>query len=318
MSNIFSGLVWEYAPYTGTRKLVLLALADEASPEGTCWPRIKHLAKICGCDGRSIQRHLTALINDGWVRRIARPNRSNFYQIHRPAVQIRENYPLIPENQTPDTSVTTPLTPVSPPPDTSVTPPLTPVSPRTINRTSSEPKEEPSSRLPKVSIYQTSLAQRADNPPPTVTAPPERRTRERLNVAALKRDPLVVTLIACFGVEPATPHEWDSWRIAVNDLHTAGATSNDIPRAIKAYQSLHPTGRVTPMALARNWSQIREGKSHELAQLEIQRRSSQAVHDADAERQRAQDARRDAERAEVDRLMAKWGYGARAGEPPRG
>ena len=297
MSNILSGLVWEYAPYTGTRKLVLLALADEASPEGTCWPRIKHLAKICGCDGRSIQRHLTALINDGWVRRIARPNRSNFYQIHRPAVQIRENYPLIPENQTPDTSVT---------------PPLTPVSPRTINRTSSEPKEEPSSRLPKVSIYQTSLAQRADNPPPTVTAPPERRTRERFDSSALRRDPLYIALAEHLP-EPQTYDEWRTWAAMIGRLHRIQVSAADIPTAVKGYGLLYPNAVMTIRALLNQWAHIREGKTREQVAATVRNRNTpQTERAAQAERER-----RDAERAEVDRLMAEWGYGTRQGEPPR-
>ena len=186
-----------------------------------------------------------------------------------------------------------------------------------------------------------SQAQRAEtSAEASVSAPPERRTHEdvdlselrrddenqnevgvnttltkarvRLDVEALKRDPLTVTLIACFGREPATRREWDQWRLAINDMHAAGITAAELPRAIQGYQVVYPTSRLTPLALVAHWSEIREGKAHDLAQLEISRRSTEAAAAERRERERADAERREREQAAVDAFMLANGYGARA------
>ena len=162
------------------------------------------------------------------------------------------------------------------------------------------------------SYYPSSLARSADlteGASGDVTAPPERRTRESsFDETALRRDPLTLTLIACLGHEPATRREWSQWRIAVNDLHTAGATPDDIPRAIRGYQATYPRARVTPLALVGHWSEIQEGKPHDLAQLEISRRAAAATAAQQAERERANAERKAEEQREVQRLLGEYGY----------
>ena len=274
-----------------------------------CWPKQETLARLLGTNVQVISKCVAKLMKLGYV------------EVAKTGFPARNVYRIVwADPQEKPLAECLPATELSPQTSQSCLPrQVRVVSPDKRNNRLLEQTIRTSSS--EVTVNQTSLAHSAENAAPapaSVAASPERRTRERLNVSALKRDPLVIALIACFGVEPATPHEWDSWRIAVNDLHAAGATSRDIPRAIQAYQALHPKGRITPMALARNWSQIREGKSHDLAQLEISRRSTQAVRDTDAERRAAEEERRAAERAEVDRLMAEWGYGPRQGESPRG
>lgn len=52
--------VWELK-LPAKDKLVLLAIADCANDEGLAWPSIATLSRKCGCDPRTIQRHLRAL-----------------------------------------------------------------------------------------------------------------------------------------------------------------------------------------------------------------------------------------------------------------
>ena len=89
MSVKFSSRVWEFSHSTGTDRLVLLALADNADDNGECWPSIRHLARKCRIDTRTVQRHIRSLELLGEVRvivgggrsRMAGGTRSNRYQI---------------------------------------------------------------------------------------------------------------------------------------------------------------------------------------------------------------------------------------------
>lgn len=57
--------VWESAPYTEGTLLVLLALADWASDDGICWPKIKTLADKARLSERGAQNSIKRLIADG-------------------------------------------------------------------------------------------------------------------------------------------------------------------------------------------------------------------------------------------------------------
>ena len=154
-----------------------------------------------------------------------------------------------------------------------------------------------------------SLAPQAPVSTPREIAPPERRTRESdFDQTALRRDPLTLTLIACLGHEPATRREWGQWRIAVNDMRNASITPDDIPRAIRGYQATYPRARVTPLALVGHWAEIQEGKPHDLAQLEINRRAGETAARQKTERERADAERKAAEQREVQRLLSEYGY----------
>ena len=282
------------------------------------WAREDTLAALMGVSQQYISRIIREIAAMGYVeiRRIGFPARNHYFVPVKPninATEITENQRENQENQENAADISDAFTENLPVTTTRVVtaraqlqpPEVVPVT--TSGGCAKNSVIEQCSSVSQVSSLSTSLARSAKNRPPADQAPLT-RTRERLNVSALKRDPLVITLIACFGVEPATPHEWDSWRIAVNDLHAAGVTANDIPRAIQAYQALHPHGRITPMALARNWSQIREGKSHDLAQLEITQRARSAAVSERREREAADAERKAQERAEVERLLSEYGY----------
>jgi hypothetical protein len=52
-----------------TRKLVLIARADNANADGTAsWMAVKNVAVFAECDERTVQRHTASLIHDGYLR----------------------------------------------------------------------------------------------------------------------------------------------------------------------------------------------------------------------------------------------------------
>lgn len=126
MSVRITAWVWEHSQVTDSTTLnVLLSLADQANNEGTCWPRIKTLARHCRCDERTVYRHLAMLEELGEVSRHSRPGQSSIFQIH---------------TATPDTGVRTDnvsgTTPASGTPDTGVREGMTLLSDRTVSEPS--------------------------------------------------------------------------------------------------------------------------------------------------------------------------------------
>ena len=74
--------VWRL-PLQASRKMVLLALADNANDEGTdCWPSIGKLVEKCSMSERSIQVHLSGLEDSGYIKRHERLGRSNKFTIY--------------------------------------------------------------------------------------------------------------------------------------------------------------------------------------------------------------------------------------------
>ena len=59
--------VWADQRISGSRKLVLLALAEHIDPEGTCFPSLGRLALMVCLSSRQVRRHLTALKNLGVI-----------------------------------------------------------------------------------------------------------------------------------------------------------------------------------------------------------------------------------------------------------
>ena len=71
------------------RKMVLLALADNANDEGTdCWPSVGKLVEKCSMSERAVQGHLAALEEDGYIKRHERPGRSNKFTIHVDRIRL--------------------------------------------------------------------------------------------------------------------------------------------------------------------------------------------------------------------------------------
>jgi len=66
-------MVLDFAPIhwsSGTR-MVAIALADRVNQDREAWPSIDDLSRRTGLDGRSVQRHLRILEDDGVITRVA-------------------------------------------------------------------------------------------------------------------------------------------------------------------------------------------------------------------------------------------------------
>jgi len=118
-------------------KMVLLALCDNASDEGMCFPSIKTTAKKCSMSTRSVQGHIAKLIEKGYLKKTEREGRSSIYFIADPCkvctpanpaplqttTQTPANYDKTPANpaplqtttQTPANYDKTPANPAPPP-----------------------------------------------------------------------------------------------------------------------------------------------------------------------------------------------------------
>ncbi|MFW6118882.1 MAG: helix-turn-helix domain-containing protein [Planctomycetota bacterium] len=89
MSIRFVAAIWELEDdkLSATQRLLLLALADHAGPDGDhIYPSRQRLAKMCGCTRRTVSRNIQALENLGYVRRVARQRsdggqRANEYRL---------------------------------------------------------------------------------------------------------------------------------------------------------------------------------------------------------------------------------------------
>ena len=62
----------------GNRKLVLLALADQANDSGVCFPGQKSLAVKCGLSERRLRDQLAALEEGGYIERKPRRRRDGY------------------------------------------------------------------------------------------------------------------------------------------------------------------------------------------------------------------------------------------------
>lgn len=68
MSIEFIRKVWRLPASVGSvKRLVLLAIADNATDEGYAWPSQKTLARKTGLSVRSVQVHIAELVQDGWL-----------------------------------------------------------------------------------------------------------------------------------------------------------------------------------------------------------------------------------------------------------
>jgi hypothetical protein len=74
-----------------TDKLVLLALADNASDEGVCWPSVNTLAKKTCLSRRGVQASVARLQVEGHLARVFRDGRSTNYLIQ--AIQNGDDLP---------------------------------------------------------------------------------------------------------------------------------------------------------------------------------------------------------------------------------
>lgn len=117
---------------TASRKIVLLALCDNANDQGQCYPSIASIANRCSLTERAVYNCLRDLESDGYIRRDARDGRSTVYNITNPRTWFT------PERRSPLNDVHPPLNDVHPPPERRSGAPE-PRSPITITKPSMEP-----------------------------------------------------------------------------------------------------------------------------------------------------------------------------------
>lgn len=128
--------VWKLRLGSGTRKLVMLKLADNANDEGYCYPSIERIADECEISGRTLQRTIVDLERLGLLTVKQRFHRgcltSNAYYLKVPQRGGDRESP--PSRQL----VTTGLSRRQDPGDTA--------SPRTTSEPSEETSQQPSRR----------------------------------------------------------------------------------------------------------------------------------------------------------------------------
>jgi DNA-binding transcriptional ArsR family regulator len=73
-------MAWKSGLPSG-RKMVLLALCDNANDQGECYPSVPMLAEKCSMGERTVQQHIADLEADGIVKREMRAGRSTMYHI---------------------------------------------------------------------------------------------------------------------------------------------------------------------------------------------------------------------------------------------
>ncbi|MDX8384137.1 MAG: helix-turn-helix domain-containing protein [Ghiorsea sp.] len=83
MSIKLMSAAWEVGLKTSS-KMVLLALCDNASDDGRCFPSISNIAKRCSMSVRSVRNQIVNLTQKRYVEKQERVGRSNLYFITDP------------------------------------------------------------------------------------------------------------------------------------------------------------------------------------------------------------------------------------------
>jgi len=150
MSIKIMSQVWENADVADTDLLLLLAMADFANDDYTCWPSIETLAKRIRKTTRSVTRSVNSLEQKGFIEVLVRGagRQSSRYKILVSAVKDKQ------ESRGDNLSPVTPMSPqhrqpCHPSPDTGVTSALTPMSTDPLIEPSIEPPKNHQKKPPK-------------------------------------------------------------------------------------------------------------------------------------------------------------------------
>lgn len=125
MSIHYMNLAFKNGDLTGNKRLTLLALADNASDEGVCWPSYETIAKKINTTRRSAIRLIIELEREGYLIRKPRykddkqERTSNAFILNKTTMikHLHRDWvvtPLSPRSDTSDTTVVTPLSPKPP------------------------------------------------------------------------------------------------------------------------------------------------------------------------------------------------------------
>ncbi len=120
-------------------KMVLLAMCDNASEQGSCYPSISSISERCSMSERGVQSQVNFLIKKGYLERQERKGRSNLFYITNPCTwQPNPRTPCTPAPHAPPqlTTKTPAAHDITPAPHA---PPPAPRAPITITQPSIEP-----------------------------------------------------------------------------------------------------------------------------------------------------------------------------------
>lgn len=82
--------VWKHSRATGNARLVMLALADHAHPDGShAYPSVDELARMCLLSSRTVQRCLQQLVKDGEIELSAQARQHRATEYRLPGVAIQ-------------------------------------------------------------------------------------------------------------------------------------------------------------------------------------------------------------------------------------
>jgi DNA-binding transcriptional MocR family regulator len=109
--------VWDGEISPASKRLAMLALADQANDQGVTWPSVATIARRIGCSRSTAESALKALEADGLIKRDRRFNDSTVYTINIAALKA---------STTPPENRGTPEKQAPPPPKTGGTPPENP------------------------------------------------------------------------------------------------------------------------------------------------------------------------------------------------
>jgi DNA-binding transcriptional ArsR family regulator len=122
-------------PIPAGRKMVLLALCDNANDQGECYPSVSMLTEKCSMSERSIQGHISDLEKDGLLVRDLRSGRSTMYRLNPRRICTPAEF-APPQNLHPTPAES------APPPPQNLHPTPAESAPITVSEPSIEPKEE--------------------------------------------------------------------------------------------------------------------------------------------------------------------------------
>ena len=151
MSIALMSAAWKSEFHSG-KKMVLLALCDNANDQGECFPSVSMLAEKCSMSERSVFSHIAELERDGAIQRSNRAGRSTIYTIDpcKFCIPTPANSAEV-QALTPATVAPPPLQPLHTTPANSAPTPAT-VAPITIKEpnTDTNPKTAPEGVEPEV------------------------------------------------------------------------------------------------------------------------------------------------------------------------
>lgn len=215
------------------RKMVLLALCDNANDQGECYPSISMLAEKCSMSERSVFSHISDLENGGAIVRKNRAGRSTVYQIDPCKFCTPANSaPLQPLHPTPANFAPPPLQNLHPTPAT--------VAPITIN----EPSIEPSRNRQRSSVMA-----KPDDVPAELWADfvTHRKSKKaaitETVLAGFRREAELAGVSLAEAIKTSCEANWQGfradWYAARNAAKPGGASSGAMRRGSEEYAALH-------------------------------------------------------------------------------